>query len=201
MDGIVYCDFDGTLVNGNIEADFIRWLAKSKKIAFSNFLCAMVSLPVNFLRKMIYKGNVFSAWSAFSTVQARQELFDTYIETCLLSINEVVFDKLQSWRNKYEIILLTGSNEKLVSMFLKKNGLHNFFSSVIGGRLSKNGFIVLQNPFGKDKLKYLIDCPKKIGVANEYADSFYLKRCDDVFVVNPEKKLYRLAIGNNWEVI
>lgn len=47
----------------------------------------------------------------------------------------------------------------------------------------------------------LILVKKTIGIANEFADSFYLEMCDKVFIVKGDARLMSLAEKRKWEII
>lgn len=201
-DSVVYCDFDGTFIDGDLENEFVHFLIKNNKLGAVNYLCAFITIPINSIRKAFGYGDVIKAWSVFKTEKEILDYFDSFLQNfCTVSINNSVLDKLLFLKdNGYKMVLLTASNEILVDMFLKKTQYDDLFDSIIGSSLKSNKFFVDRSPFGKDKCQY-VNGDYTVGIANEYADRFYLLKCDKVYINSKDKRLLKIVSNNNWEVI
>ena len=201
--GKVYCDFDGTLIKESIEPIWLKFLIKNKKLHWFQYFLAIISIPVGIIRKKQFKASLFKSWSVGMSREKKQKLIE---EFCLTSAEEIhlnskVLTKLEYLRNFYNIVILTGSDEDLVLNYLRYKKIECLFSNIIAAKMSKNGFFVQQHPYGKEKCKFIDTTSKTVGIANEFADSFFLKMCDRVFVVNGDVKLMALAKEEKWEEI
>lgn len=203
IEGIVYCDLDGTLLKGDLEFAYLKYLIKKRKITIYQIIVSFLSVPINYIRKRRFKKSLMKSW----TLKKSGYLLEKHILEFLeeqsknLVLRQEILILLMEFQQKYELVLLTGSQEELVKVFLKYKGIDKLFDKVIGSKVSKSGIIVKEHPYGKDKCKYINNSVKTIGIANEYADSFYLKKCDEVYIVQDDKKLVKLAEQLGWRKI
>ena len=198
---ILISDFDGTLGVGEIERDFINYLMKGKKLSIYNYFLAVVSIPVNRVLGVFSKGNLLKAWKAKLSKDRLTILIHDYIDNyCNIKINRTVYNFIETF-NGYKV-LLTGSSVELVCSFLHANNMDSLFDEVIGCTTKKNGFLINKHPYGKDKVAFLENMKGyKIGLENEYADRYFLCKCDEVFIVNPDDELERFAKEHGWNTI
>lgn len=195
---VLICDFDGTLIDKNLEASFITYLRKTNSMGFRNYLFSLLSLPVNTLRRHFDVGNLLRAWPiGFSDVEIN-ELLDCYLEQ---DEAPLLCGKTLSFVKHFEgkKILLTGSDERLVNGFLERKGEGELFDEVIG--LTGSSTMIKRHPYGKDKVGFLPMGVRLTGVGNEYVDRYFLEKCDDAYIVNPEHKLREFAKTRSWKVL
>ena len=196
---LLICDFDGTLVNKNSEATFLRFLTQKKQLRWYHYLLAALSVPVNRISRCLGGNDLLRAWSAFRTERETQELFLRFLtENDEIKLNESVLHQVEQHAGRK--MLLTGSNQRLVEGLLGKLGLQGVFDVIIGARTAKCGYIVACHPYGRSKNRYL-DGSCLVGIGNEYADRFFLSRCTTAYVVHPDKKLERLAREKGWIIL
>jgi len=197
---ILYCDFDGTIIKQDIERELIQYLHSKHYLAAYQYMFAVITFFINFIRKKLFRGGVLKSWSAFITEKKRSIWIDEFLrQDKKLSLNEQAINYIKNI-DAHKIVL-TGSETALVEDYLEKVGLNKEFKHVCGSVTGKKGFRIMRHPYGKDKCKYLDINAYKIGIANEWADHFYLEKCDEVVVVSPEKKLELFAKEKGWQVL
>lgn len=201
MKKILICDFDGTLIKENIEKRLLAYLLREKKLIWYQYILAVISLPINLLRKKIGKGNLFSAWSAFLSVNKYNQLIHDFLEmeAKKITLNSEVLDYIKDFNGKK--VLLTGSRLDLVKKYLLYYNQQDLFDEIIGTQTDRRGFIIKIHPYGKEKMKYIRKYNNTVGIGNEYADRYFLKLCKEVIVVNPDDKLEQITKKNNWKLI
>lgn len=194
-DEVLVCDFDGTLIKGNIEGSFISFLRREHHFAFKNYACACISYPVNTIKRHFDRGNALRSWSIGITEQDFPHIVEKFLSSSYAPVvNENVLDVVQSYACKK--ILLTGSDERLVKAFLAEHHLDNIFDNIIGQK--GTSFTISQHPYGKDKLKFLPHASNLIGLGNEFADRYFLEKCHTVYIVQPDSKLKEFSQGKDW---
>lgn len=199
-DKTLFCDFDGTFINTNIENYFLNFLLCHKKLKYYQYILAVFTFPINKLRMRMNEPNLFKAWSAFMPEQICTKLINEFIDYKAKDIKprKAVLMFVKNFEGRK--ILLTGSNTELVKKYLVYQHLDGLFDLIIGSQTEKNGFYVKEHPFGKSKLKYITEgyC---VGIGNEFADRFFLYKCNKAYVIEPDKRLLNLAIQNNWTIL
>lgn len=201
--GYVYCDLDGTLIECDLERAFIQYLLREKQFKIKNYALAAFSIPFNRLRKKTWHGDILKSWPAFRKSGEIDGLIDSFLKQpgASICINKAVMRMLQEYTQKgFKIVLLTASFERLVIKFLKYKNINNVFDEVIGSQMSESHIVVKQMPYGKDKCNYILEA-NTVGIANEYADRFYLMKCDQAAVYTKDERLLELAKAKGWEII
>lgn len=201
--GIVYCDFDGTLIDTNIEKLFIKFLMKKKYITLSQILVAIPSNFINHVFMLFSYGNIIKAWTFQRDLDEISNLIDEFLtDNCTkMKVNQSVVNLLHDLSKEHEIVILTGSYQLLVQNYLKQSNFGNVVDRVIGTITGKHGFIVLRHPYGKNKCKYIQHNRQTVGIANEVVDQFYLQLCSDAKMVCDDSEVARLCKQRKWEMI
>ncbi len=196
---ILICDFDGTLIKQNIENQFLSYLRKHHKLGIQNYLLALLTIPVNGLRRLVGKGNLMKSWSCGKSRHQVNQLIEAFLEENIQNIEEIqtTLDFVQNFEGKR--LLLTGSYEPLVKRYLEKKEIFHIFDKIVGSDISKNGFKVVKHPFGVHKKQYVKTDWNSVGIGNEHYDRYFLEKCSQAYVVNPDQKLYALAVRNGWK--
>ena len=200
----VYCDLDGTLIRGDLEREFVGYFQSTGSFTIRNYLLALISIPANKLRRKQERGSIYKSWTVGFTAEKKDRLFSDFLEneTGKLETRADVLGLLEEYKSRgSEIILMTGSYRELVLAFLKKKNMVNVFDEVIACEVKGNGFCVSQHPYGKDKCLFLKKDMQLIGIANEYADRFYLEQCSVAYVVGKDEKLKRIADEKKWRCL
>lgn len=201
MKKILICDFDGTLIKENIEKRLLAYLLRERKLLWYQYILAVISLPINLLRKKMDKGNLFSAWSAFLSINKYNQLIDDFLEmeAGKITLRSEVLEYIKNFNGKK--VLLTGSRLDLVKKYLLYYRQQDLFDEIIGTQTEKKGFVIKIHPYGKEKVKYIRKYDNIVGIGNEYVDRYFLQLCKEVIVVNPDDKLEQVARKNNWKLI
>ena len=205
MFGTVYCDFDGTLIQGDIEREWVSFLRRKHYLTFQNYLAACISLPINLFMRLLDRSSLLKAWTVGIGDEEIIRLFpEFYIASGdKLQINPNVLEFIQIHSEENRIVILTGSDTRLIKQFLGIVELPVIIDEIIGSAVKPGGLWVSQHPYGVCKRKYITDNNKSIGIANETADRHYLKICDEAYVVaaTADNGLIALANKMNWRLI
>lgn len=60
---IIICDFDGTLITGNLEQAFMNYLLSQNDIRFKLMFIAIFTLPINLTLDMLGLPSIFKSWT------------------------------------------------------------------------------------------------------------------------------------------
>lgn len=200
---ILYCDFDGTFIDGDIEKEFVNYQMRKSLLSPKYYILAMISVPFNYLRRKRNHSSCFKSWTFKRTEEEKRRMFNDFLEEVEKTIT--VNEKTEAFLNEkksegYKLILLTGSYEMLVKRFLEKRNIA-LFDEVIGCTVGKSGFFVERHPYGHNKCDFIDMSKYRIGIANEFADRFYLEKCNEAFVVGDDEKLLNIAEEKKWRRI
>ncbi|MBD5116125.1 MAG: haloacid dehalogenase-like hydrolase [Ruminococcaceae bacterium] len=201
MEKILYCDFDGTLIQENSEVMLVNFLIKSGYFKIYHYVLALICKIINVPRRLAKRGVIIKAWTAYLSNEKKDELIEWFWKQKIsqIHINQNVLEKIKDFDGK--TIILTGSDQQLVYSFLRKKGIIDLIEKVIGNQVGKSGIRVLCHPYGRDKCKLLSDSAYKVGIANESADIFYLSECDEAYIVSGDAELENAAKKNGWRMI
>lgn len=187
------CDFDETLIDKDLESEFVKFYRKYHAGPM-DYLLAAFSLPVNFILKVFHVRNLLKAWTFNKNEKDLLLLFDNFLKVSDIRLNRKVVNFVGEFDGKKT--LLTGCHELLAKTYLKQNNHENLFDSVIGTKTTFKGLILLQHPFGRSKLNF-IDRPD-IGIGNSIFDRYFLEKCKLPLIFNPDKDLVDLAKKLGW---
>lgn len=199
MNKVLYCDLDGTLISYNLEGGLVKHLIKTKRLTIVQYLSAAFTLPFNSLRRRAGLPHLFKSWTAFRSADDKTDVITAFVREKAKDIpfNPAVLEFVKSFKGKK--ILLTGCDTELATAFLNETGSGGLFDEVIGARMKRGGFLVSTHPFGKGKPPFVDSGCISVGVANEYADRFFLKKCTEAFVAAPDAKLGEVARTLGWK--
>ncbi len=201
MEKILYCDFDGTLIQENSEGMLVDFLIKSGYFKIYHYILALICRLINFPRRLAKRGAFIKAWTAFLPCEKKTELIEWFWKQKIsqIHINQGVLKKIKDFNGK--VVILTGSDQQLVYEFLLRKGLINLIDKVIGNQVGKSGIRVIYHPYGREKCKFLDNSAYKVGIANEAADIFFLSGCDEAYIISGDPKLENAAKKNGWRRI
>ena len=209
----VFFDVDGTLVKGQTQEILVRYLYKEGKVKFFFFIKI-------FLWFLIYKLNLvrdvftirkktfenFAGWKVTE--------FETLVEECFeKEIKPRIFPEglklIQLYkRENYEIILTSASLSNVVEVLREELGTTFTLSTKLAvekGRFT--GKISGLIAYGENKVKMAKELvhTNKMSLEGSYAytdhisDLPLLELVDNPVVVNPDRKLRKIAMKNNWQ--
>lgn len=182
MKKVIICDFDGTLIEENIENMFTSYLLQDKRIRYKLISVALLTLPINIIRNKLFLPSLIKSWTF-----VLQDKISFYIDDFLQKHKDQIHIKNSTIelinRLRYDkLIILTGSYHQLVEKFLAIC-LPAFADEVIGSTVKGNKFVVDRHPYGKGKKKFVDIDNYNIGIANEDSDRFYLDLCNEKFII------------------
>lgn len=186
MRKVVICDFDGTLIQGNLENTFVSYLLKETKYGWRILLVSLFTLPINLLLNRFYWPSIFKSWT-FVLKREKQEVIKAFLisdyfkRSTDMRLREDIISKLSSFDSDL-IVILTGSDEDLVEAFIHSTNRIKF-DKIIGSQVESGFFRVKRHPFGKGKTKYVKSKYYNIGIANDFSDHFYMDMCNEKYYV------------------
>lgn len=186
MKKIVLCDFDGTLIEGNLENTFLHYLLKGTSYRWIIIAISFFTLPINLILNKFGFPSIFKSWT-FVLKNNKKRIIHSFLSSDFFSnspkmkYREDVLEMLSLMRYD-RMIILTGSDEELVTAFLNKYKIIKF-DEIIGSQVKDDLFRVKRHPFGKGKIRYVNRDYYNIGIANDYSDHFYLEICNEKYYV------------------
>ncbi len=201
MDKILICDFDGTLVKSSTELEFVKFLTKKRKLNLYHYLLSIFSVPLNTMMTLLNHGSLLKSWTVGRTKEEEKTLieqFYLYIAENYL-VNNNVLKIVNNFKGKK--ILLTGCYRPLAKYMLKELKIDFIFDEIYGSEMGCWNYIIKSHPYGHDKLKFLPNNAELFGIGNAWSDRFFLKKCNNVYIVSGSKKLEKLAFSKKWEII
>lgn len=202
--GTVYVDFDGTLIEGDIEKKFVSWLHQRKKLNPYHYALAAITIPLNYIRKKMHRSNLIKSWTFGRTQDEIDQLCKEFLDEMAgtIILRQPIWDILYKYKNSGDkLVIITGSMTELVRSFLCKKNKLDLFDDIIGSKMFCFGFICKRHPYGKDKCLYINKSVQSVGIANEYADVYYLNLCKHVYYTGNDYNLDIVAKKNGWEKI
>ena len=214
MNKIVLFDVDGVIVKGQTQKFFVRYLLKKKKISLLLFI--KIYFWFIFYKLGLIKDTIKIRKKVIKYIQGQdvaefEKLFDDFFEKEIKpKINKKVVDLIKKHlENKDIVILVSASLEEIIERIKNYVGA-NF---IIATKLAKNsgkytGEIEEKIPYGENKvlkIKELLE-KNKYSLEGSYAysdhisDLVLLEIVDNSCVVNPDKKLRKVAIKKGWRI-
>lgn len=180
---VIICDFDGTIINQDLEKTFLRYILSQKEIKWKLLILSLVTLPINICRNFFHYPSLYKSWT-FTLKGDTMKYIDRFILECnsKLTLRKDVLKLIDSL-NADEIVLLTGCYEDLAISFLKSRNLYGKFNKIIGSRVKTNNFKVERHPFGKSKREFVDKNNYNIGIADSKSDKYYLNICNEKYYV------------------
>lgn len=181
-DVCIIVDFDGTLIEGDLERAFMKYLLRCPKVRLKMLLLSCFTLPVNILRNKLGYSSIYKSWTLLLGDKI-QEYINEFLEQNIRSIR--LKDDIWNMLNqpKAEIVLLSGCYIELLEAFLRKKSKAYVFDHIIGCTMNDDNFRVKLHPFGRTKMKFVNPNKYNIGIANERADRYYMNLCDEQIYV------------------
>lgn len=209
----VFFDVDGTLVKGQTQEILVRYLYKEGKVKFFFFikiflwfLLYKIGLVKNVftIREKVFES--FAGWDEAQFNAIVEECFNKEIKPRIFS-EGLKLIQLHKKEN-YEIILTSASLSNVVEVLREQIGTTFTLSTKLAiknGRFT--GKISGLNAYGENKVKMAKELvhTNKMSLEGSYAytdhisDLPLLELVDNPVVVNPDRKLRKIAMKNNWQ--
>jgi len=209
----VFFDIDNTLVKGQTQQVLVRYLYKKGKVKFYFFLKIFLWFllyKLNLVRDVFtIRKKIFESFAGWKVSE-----FDTLVKECFeKEIKPRIFPEglklIQLHkRENYEIILTSASLSNVVEVLREELGTTFTLSTKLAvekGRFT--GKISGLIAYGENKVKMAKELvhTNKMSLEGSYAytdhisDLPLLELVDNPVVVNPDRKLRKIAMKNNWQ--
>jgi phosphoserine phosphatase len=207
-----FVDLDGTLLDGSSEKLFLQHLVRRRKLSLSALGRFMFSYA-------LHPGRTIKEGKGWNRSYLKGLSPETVLRESEKCADVLVRKNLREWtvqsvlelnRTGCRTVLLSASLEQIAAFF----GHHFQFDrtlasrpEVIDGRFS--GYLDGLRPWGKYKKEIMLgiceECdiePCRCAAAGDsWADRFILNECGCSVAVCPDRKLKKLAIRNNWQIV
>ncbi len=215
MKNLVIFDVDNTIVKGQSQALFIKYLYKKKYVSSFYYLTLIswvVLYKFHLVKDPLPPMKYGLSFIKGKTVNEGEKIVNNFFDEVLVKyIYKQALDIIKKYKNEgSDIILVSNAPDILVKKIANYLGVENFLSTKVE---SENG-VYTGNIFGEIMYgeQKLIAVKKYIEVSghtleNSYAygdhdsDIHLLKNVAHPYAVNPSGKLKKIAIKNNWPVL
>lgn len=213
--GVVFVDFDGTIIRNQSQVLLIRYLYSKREISLVVFLNVMLwGLKYKLISQKINKAFVEKIYKLVLSGRSERQTFGllkTFVTESLDgAINKEVMGILESYKqNGYKIIIVSSSLDIILKSFNDKYILADeIISTVLEKRDKKytgkilgsiNDGAIRENSVLR-RIKEL-DSQNVVVISDNITDLGILRKADRAIVVNPNNELSRFAKNYNFEII
>jgi HAD superfamily hydrolase (TIGR01490 family) len=212
---LVILDLDGTIINGQSQLIFLKYLLKKRVISL--FFYFKLSTWFILYKLSIIKNPKKIMQYAFSFLSKKKESeIETLINDFVVNyLKNFIFLEIINIIDKYkhenkELIIVSNSISPIVKKIAQFLEIKNYIATkleVENGEFT--GKILGDIIYGKNKIKYINNFikEKEFKIENIWAytdhisDIDILKNVNHPFVVNPKKDLLKEATKNSWPII
>ena len=209
----MFFDLDGTLINNpSSEKLYLFWLVVHGYIGIKQIIYTLKFIGKwlhKFKSEILVKNKAYLCdLSMEETIQKAKQFTRAKL---LPRLRPHIIERLKQHQAKGDIIiLLTGAPKFIAEVFAKQ--LEIFEIEATEFSYFNNCFSDLppsQHPFAQEKVtvaqkvcaKYNSDLHNSVAYANSIHDLALLEKVGQAVVVTPDRKLRRIAVQRNWEII
>jgi phosphoserine phosphatase len=191
-------DFDGTLINLDLGAEFSQWIFARRKTTHLARFVKYFGAPMNRVFRLLDRGQVVRAWSTGLDQERIQTLVNEFLDEfdSRIFLNDSVMTLIKS-EEATRKILLTGCPQELVEAFLTRRGV-NTFDEVIG-MTTRWGFLITRHPFGRSKVPIARRYGPFLAIGDSWSDRFVLDAAAKSYVVLRSPKLRVHMERKSWQ--
>jgi len=214
MGGVVFFDIDGTLVHGQTQKMLAKYLFKKNQLNF--FLILKIYIWFIFFRLYLIKDAGRIMENSYKLVQGKNtfkiekllnDFFDKEVKDKIFPAARTIIERHR--REGRKIILISNTIQPIVNLISKYLKVESGFGTKLE---EKDGFytgnIIDGIMYGERKAKFLknligkskFDFDNSYAYSDHYSDLPVLEMVKNPVVVNPDKKLAKIAIKNNWSI-
>ncbi len=211
----VFFDVDNTLIKGQSQFEFIKYIKKKKYISLIKYFGLVVLfllykihiLPnVDYFRKVGLK--VIKNWRVYKTKEVINNFFNEVLKDRIYKQAEELINEHKA--KKHIVILFSTAWEEillplkeylnvdyLISTKVIKN--HDYFTGEVkGDAVYGHQKVIRAQQFLESRH---LDRRNTFAYADHYSDSALLEFVNYPVVVNPDEKMEKLAIKMNWQIL
>lgn len=193
-------DFDGTLVNVDLGAEFSNWLDRGRRTSTSSKFLRYMFAPINRVFRILELGQKFRWWSFRQSEETISMWVDDFLDEfdSKIEINMTLILELTQ-RSKRMNVLLTGCPSELVTRFLIRRNL-DVFGEVIGMSM-RNSFLIDKHPYGRTKVRLTMGSERYCAIGDSWPDRYLLSQAEEAIVIPRSTRLANLAKQKNWLIV
>lgn len=211
-----FFDFDGTLYNGVVAFDFLKYLAANRILKVSEiaalskllyyYALDKLSLAERYdINKRIYQKII--GWNARSLEAHSRKFLEIGIDKKLIHSIIKILEKHKE--NGHEVIVVTTALREIVSPIRKLIKIDDVIATEVEIKNDLYNGRIKSLPVGKNRAvvakeyckKRNIDIKKSYAYSDHYSDIALLETVGNPVAVNPDRKLKAYAQKNGWKII
>jgi len=206
-------DIDDTIINGQTQRLFIDYLHKTGVVSHTYYIKILLWFILYKLGLIKDPRNIMRTAFLFLRGVPKSDLLaitDSFYRDILCKrIYSEALLEIEKYRNQGDdLMLLSNAAHPIVEKISEKLGVPQFLST----RLELDGDVFTgkikgDSVYGENKLQrlksYLSDKTyiKIYGYADHPSDYDFLNFVDEAYVVNPNKKMVKIANNNGWKIL
>lgn len=220
---LVICDFDGTIYLDETPRLFLNVLARhpGKRNQVKAFYLSMSWLyllyKLGLCRELMRRRTVDSIAGILKglTQTELSEIFDTCVMVAQKKFNPEIIRRIENHlQSGAEVLLLSGAFSPFLAAVAEKFTIKYWLGTELelkNGRVTGQVLSFISGAEKVAKLKEFLQAKEKAGIKFDLNDSYaYADDFNDLPVlslvghpvaVNPDPKLYKVAVKNRWEII
>lgn len=220
---LVICDFDGTIYLDETPRLFLNVLARHPgkrnqvKALYVSISWLYLLYKLGLCRELMRRRTVDGIAGILKgmTQTELDEIFDTCVAMAQKRFNPEIIKRLKDHlQSGAEVLLLSGAFSPFLALVAQKLGIQSWLGTELelkNGCITGKVFSFISGPEKVTKLTEFLQAKEKAGIKLDlkdsyaYADDFHdlplLSLVGHPVAVNPDPKLYKLAVKNRWEII
>jgi len=211
-----FFDFDGTIYNGVVAFDFLKFLIRNRNIGLNEipllttllfyYILDKLNLVERYkLNKSIYKK--INGWNSHLLKSNSAEFFKQ-------EINEKFFPNIikilnSHKKNNHRVIIVTSALMEIISHVRKWIKFDDIIATEVGIRMGIYTGIIKKLPVGGNRIEIIrdycksnnIDIKKSYAYSDHYSDIPLLENIGNPVAVNPDRKLRAYAEKKKWRIL
>ncbi len=200
---IAVFDFDGTIVSKDTGLEFYKWMISRSPLRFSLFI---LFSPLAFFL-MIFRSSrtvgfsiisyIATAFQSESIFRIRTKFIDHYFNEAGAVVFDDALEKIRMHQNMgHQLIIISGCPQWLLKCVTNKLGLRNIILIGSSQSVYKKGVLFMRHCFSINKVSMAKERGLQLenwyyGYSDGIADIYWLKYCEEIYVINPSQKKYK----------
>ncbi len=216
MKKAAFFDIDGTLYDGVVSIDFLKYLLKENKLKARDMLMVLKFIYYIFLNKLDFIDRLelnrklysnIKGWNVESINKTAEEFYkkvvnEKFYPEALKILNRHI-------ENKEVVVAVTSGLINIVNPLKKHLKLDALAGTEVGSNNGRFNGSVRKLRIGKNRAEFVssycksnkIDLKNSYAYSDHYSDLPMLSIVGNAVAVNPDKKLERIAKRNSWKTI
>lgn len=216
MKKAAFFDIDGTLYDGVVSIDFLKYLLRENKLKARDMLMVLKFIYYIFLNKLDFIDRLelnrrlysnIKGWNVESINKIAEEFYKKDASEKFYPEALKILDR--HIKNKEVVVAVTSGLINIVNPLKKHLKLDALAGTEVGSNNGRFDGSVRKLRIGKNRAEFVssycklnkIDLKNSYAYSDHYSDLPMLSIVGNAVAVNPDKKLERIAKRNSWKTI